>query len=293
MPAGKSPKTIATINFKGGVGKTTATWCLGDIISSSDNKALIFDLDAQTSLTQAIRFNEDGELANTFQNWLDSAVENEKTIHHALVEYMRPGRAGAFNFPAGGDFVYQLTNGLHFVPSVEDLYWTELSGLDMDGGKDFLRRLLGEIENSAQLPGYDYVLFDCPPSFTALSYSVLACCDLVLIPVHPDFFAARGTNLILSNFDKKIAPFPKPEIAVFASRARTYAEKPTREAREYMAEVADVCEKASRGGQQARFLNSWIPDRAGIKRAIIGGGVPAELAAPFQELWTEITGLIR
>lgn len=23
----KSPKTIATINFKGGVGKTTVTWC--------------------------------------------------------------------------------------------------------------------------------------------------------------------------------------------------------------------------------------------------------------------------
>ena len=292
MPAGKSPKTIATINFKGGVGKTTATWCLGDIISSSDGKALIFDLDAQTSLTQAIRFNEDGELANTFQSWLDSAVENEQTIHHALVEYMRPGRAGAFNFPAG-DFVYKLTNGLHFVPSVEDLYWTELSGLDMDGGKDFLRRLLGEVENSAQLPGYDYVLFDCPPSFTALSYSVLACCDLVLIPVNPDFFAARGTNLILSNFDKKIAPFPKPEIAVFASRARTYAEKPTKEARDYMAEVSDVCEKAALGGQQARFLNSWIPDRVGIKRAIIGGEVPAELAGSFQELWTEITGLLR
>ena len=25
----RGPKTIATINFKGGVGKTTVTWCLG------------------------------------------------------------------------------------------------------------------------------------------------------------------------------------------------------------------------------------------------------------------------
>ena len=34
----KSPKTIATINFKGGVGKTTVTWCLGDVLSSTSNR---------------------------------------------------------------------------------------------------------------------------------------------------------------------------------------------------------------------------------------------------------------
>ena len=57
--AKKSPKTIATINFKGGVGKTTVTWCVGDVIASfSEAKVLIFDLDAQMSLTQAIAINE-------------------------------------------------------------------------------------------------------------------------------------------------------------------------------------------------------------------------------------------
>ena len=30
----RGPKTIATINFKGGVGKTTVTWSLGDVVSS-------------------------------------------------------------------------------------------------------------------------------------------------------------------------------------------------------------------------------------------------------------------
>ncbi len=42
--ADKSPKTIATINFKGGVGKTTVTWCLGDVLSSMSNQnVLMFD----------------------------------------------------------------------------------------------------------------------------------------------------------------------------------------------------------------------------------------------------------
>jgi cellulose biosynthesis protein BcsQ len=48
-------KTIATINFKGGVGKTTVTWALAQVVAQDPKKtSLMFDLDAQMSLTQAI-----------------------------------------------------------------------------------------------------------------------------------------------------------------------------------------------------------------------------------------------
>jgi chromosome partitioning protein len=73
MARNKSPKTIATINFKGGVGKTTVTWCLADTLSTYSNATvLMFDLDAQMSLTQAIGLNEDsGSLYPAFGNWYD------------------------------------------------------------------------------------------------------------------------------------------------------------------------------------------------------------------------------
>jgi len=55
MTGNKSPKTIATINFKGGLGKTTVTWCLADTLATYSNASvLMFDLDAQMSLTQAV-----------------------------------------------------------------------------------------------------------------------------------------------------------------------------------------------------------------------------------------------
>ena len=55
MSRNSSPKTIATINFKGGVGKTTVTWCLADTLATYSNaNVLMFDLDAQMSLTQAV-----------------------------------------------------------------------------------------------------------------------------------------------------------------------------------------------------------------------------------------------
>ena len=55
----------------------------------------------------------------------------------------------------------------------------------------FMRSLLSKITWSANVPAYDYALFDCPPSFTMLSYSVLSVCDLILIPINPDFYAAK------------------------------------------------------------------------------------------------------
>jgi chromosome partitioning protein len=286
----RSPKSIATINFKGGVGKTTVTWCLGDLVSSfTDGRVLLFDLDAQMSLTQAIALNEDGRLFDQFGKWYETSIARNKTIFDALDQFTKP--AQHFDFPVGFDFIYKLTENLHFVPSVEDLYWMELEVFDRDAVKDFIRRLLGKITNSPKVPEYDYVLFDCPPSFTLLSYSVLSCCDLILIPVNPDYFASKGTNLILNSLKMRIEPFPLPRIAVFMNKTKTYGPQPTKESAFYMREVARVCETASRSQNiNARFLESWVPERVGVKRAITSGGVPRELVDPFKRLWTEVMG---
>jgi len=74
MMPDQSPRTIATINFKGGVGKTTVTWCPGDVLSSlSNERVLMFDLDAQMSLTQAIALNEaTGNLEDKFGELVQS-----------------------------------------------------------------------------------------------------------------------------------------------------------------------------------------------------------------------------
>ena len=284
----KSPKTIATINFKGGVGKTTITWCLGDVVSAfSKAKVLIFDLDAQMSLTQAITLNEaTGALDDQFGRWYENAVNKKKTIFDALDQFTKP--AQHFDFPVDYNFIYRITESLHFVPSVEDLYWMELEIFDRDGVKEFIRRLLGKITNSPKLPPYDYVLFDCPPSFTLLSYSVLSCCDLILIPVNPDFFASKGTNLILNTLRMRIEPFPLPKIGVFMNKAKTYGPSTTKETSFYMNQVERVCEQASaKQNISARFFETWIPERVGVKRAITSGGVPSDLIDPFKKLWNE------
>jgi len=284
----RPPKTIATINFKGGVGKTTVTWCLGDLISTFGNSnVLLFDLDAQMSLTQAITLNEDGSLFRKFSDWSDRSEKKGKNIFKAIEEYTG---INGFNFGINYDFIYQITDRYHFVPSIEDLYWLELDVFDREKMQGFIRDILGKITWSKNVLDYDYALFDCPPSFTLLSYSILSVCDLILIPVNPDFYAVKGVPLILNTLQLRIEPFPIPKIAVFMNKAKPYAGTMTKESRFYWSQVQRVCSQASsQAGLKVKCLDTPIYDRVAIKRAVTSGGVPTEFINDFKSLWKGIT----
>jgi chromosome partitioning protein len=289
-------KTIATINFKGGVGKTTCTWALGYVVAQAPElSSLVFDLDAQMSLTQSIGLNEDGKPFKNFTDWYDRAVAKNKTIFNALDEFTKTN--SKFNFGINHDFIYRINDRYHFIPSVEDLYWTELEVWDREKVKFFIQRLLEKIRNSNNVPEYDFVLFDCPPSFSLLSYSVLSCCDLVLIPINPDFFAAKGLNLLLSTLRARIEPFPVPKIGVFMNRAKwpggRSAKRFSNETQRYLDDAKLVLSKvATANGLNARLFDSAIFDKVGMKRAI-QEGMPRDFNEQYSALWNEVKDFIQ
>lgn len=54
----KHPRSICVINYKGGVGKTTVTALLGLYLAQvAKKKVLLFDIDAQCSLSLALGFD--------------------------------------------------------------------------------------------------------------------------------------------------------------------------------------------------------------------------------------------
>lgn len=283
-------KTIATINFKGGVGKTTATWALGYIAAlPKTHRVLLLDMDAQMSLTQAIALNEDGSPFKSFSDWYDTSVAKGATIFDALDHFNKPE---AFNFKVDYNFIYKISDRYHFIPSVQDLYWTELDFFDREKVKHFIQRLLEKLQNANDVPKYDFVFFDCPPSFSILSYSVLSCCDLVLIPINPDFFAAKGLDLLVSSLRMRIEPHPLPKIGVFMNKAKRPGGSSTKqysnETQRYLDDADEVLERVCHKYElDATLFKTAILDRVGMKRAI-QEGMPSESRGQFQALGNEI-----
>ncbi len=61
-----------------------------------------------------------------------------------------------------------------------------------------------------------------------------------------------------------------------------------------MREVERVCNQTANSQDiEAKFLEAWIPERVGVKRAITSGGVPPELVNPFKVLWREVMEYIQ
>jgi chromosome partitioning protein len=286
-------KSIATVNFKGGVGKTTITWLLAKYAAEYEGKkVLVFDTDAQMSLTLAVSLQESGAMIGRFEEWYEKHhIQRNKTILKALEKYDL-SKGGYFDFPIDGGFIYQISENLHFVPSVVDLYWLELDVFDREKVKHFIRALLGKIEHSRRYQ-YDFIMFDCPPNFTALSYSVLSCSSLILMPVNPDVFASRGVNLLVEGLHYRVQPWPDPKIGVFMNRAKLLRNNLTRETLLYWQQCKRVCEDKRKEGISIFAYESYIPERVDIKRAIPGRTFPEAFDRYFKALWDELEGTLR
>jgi chromosome partitioning protein len=286
-------KSIATINFKGGVGKTTITWLVAKYAAERrGKKVLVVDIDAQMSLTLAVTLQETGEMFGDFENWYENQHQRrQRTLFNALEKY-DSAMGGYFDFPIDSSFIYQMTDNLYFVPSIVDLYWLELEVFDREKVKHFISALLGKIEHSHQY-NFNYVFFDCPPNFTSMSYSVLSCSSLIVIPVNPDVFASRGISLMIEGLQYRVEPWPNPNIGVFMNKAKLYRGRFTRETQSYWDASVEVCRNKRADGLNILTWESYIPDRVDIKRAIQERVFPMDYEASFAALFNNIEAALR
>ncbi|HET6164749.1 MAG TPA: ParA family protein [Planctomycetota bacterium] len=176
MPATSATpvRTIALMNQKGGVGKTTTTCNLGAALAIQGRRVLLIDLDPQAHLSLH----------------LDHDVHSTKpTIGDVLVDGMALEAAIA---PTGAERV-------SLVPSHIDLASAELELAGEIGRETVLRSALATL---AERDAYDVVLIDCPPSLGLLSLNGLCASDEVLIPLQAEFFALHGISRLTEVMQK-------------------------------------------------------------------------------------------
>jgi chromosome partitioning protein len=285
-------KSIATINFKGGVGKTTVSWLLARFIAEKMNKrVLVVDIDAQMSLTLAMQLEEEkGTWNKDYEQWNQQHKNNQKTLLTCIESYEKD-KGEIHNFSINS-LIYKTSENLHFLPSSVDLYWLDFDITDKDKVKSFIKAFLDKLEHSPNIK-YDYVFFDCPPNFNALTYSVLSSANLILIPINPDVLAAKGINHLIEGLTHRLIPWTHPKIAVLMNKAKTVSDKYlTSESKMYLNEVKRVKSTFEQKGIRFEVFDSYIPARVDIRSAIHNPTFPQEYEEYFNNLWQKINSLL-
>jgi len=161
--------SVAVLNQKGGVGKTTVTLGLASAAWAAGLKALVVDLDAQANATWALG--------------VDPSLSNFGTG-----DAMKANRVGA-----AADMIVSSGWGedIRLLPAAGDL-----TDREADARRD---STMGRLAKSLQgvVDEYDLVLFDCAPSLGLNTSNGLAAAKGALLVVEPTVFGLRGVAPVL------------------------------------------------------------------------------------------------
>ena len=182
-------RTISIINLKGGVGKTTTVINMAAILAGMGKTVLCIDADPQANLTEFYGFHNP-----------------EKTCDNTLAELLDRFESWGSSDYAEDYVIETPVTGISLVPASIGLISADIASIKRGGHVKAIQDLLDNlnedawIENGVPEEGgsaFDFVLIDCPPSFTAASVAAIYASDDVVIPVEADLFSVIGmTGLI-------------------------------------------------------------------------------------------------
>jgi chromosome partitioning protein len=159
-------RTIAVVNQKGGVGKTTSVANIAAALACKGLKVLVIDLDPQAHLTIH----------------LGAEPQNVKRgVYGVLTQSVK-----------AEDTLLKVRTNLWLLAASIDLVGAESELVSVVGRETILREALEPIRND-----FDYIIIDCPPSLGLLALNALAAVQEVFIPLQPHFLALQGFGKLL------------------------------------------------------------------------------------------------
>jgi len=162
--------TIAVINQKGGVGKTTSAVNVAAQLASQDTPVLLIDLDPQGNATSGLGLSKEAMEPTTYEVLLG---------HATLDQAVKPTDR----------------DGLYIVPANANLAAAEIELVPM------MQRELA-LRSALQVGAYRYIIIDCPPALGLLTINALSAADTILIPVQAEYYALEGLGQLLATIQR-------------------------------------------------------------------------------------------
>ncbi|NKI28226.1 ParA family protein [Arenibacter sp. 6A1] len=154
-------KTIAIMNQKGGVAKTTT--CINLAVQAAlKGRTLVIDMDEQANLSRQFGVNEP-----------------ETTIREALLgEKFSP---------------VNVRENLDLIPSSTDLVGIESRLFNELSRERKLEKALKGIKKD-----YDFIFIDCPSNTSLVTVNALSCSDYVILPIKAEIFSIEGIDHMIN-----------------------------------------------------------------------------------------------
>ncbi len=159
-------RSIAVINQKGGVGKTTTAVNLSAALADAGSRVCVLDLDPQAHASLHLGVTATGPVPTLYEVLCGTA-----TIAQARVD---------------------VSETLSVVPSNLDLAAAEME-LAGEVGREMILRDALAVEDTS----FDYLILDCPPSLGVLTINALVAVEEVFLPLQPHFLALHGLSKLL------------------------------------------------------------------------------------------------
>src|SRR3954468_15378602 len=163
--------TVAVLNQKGGVGKTSLTLMMAGADGAQGLRVLVIDLDQQGNASAALGVPGD---------------EAELTAYEVL-DQAQPGAAAAAAGPAPG------WPGVSGIPAHRSL-----ASLNMSAELGIESRLRIALEGA----DYDLVLIDCPPAVDRMVQNARTAADTALVVTQPTRFSLEGVGQVMETIEK-------------------------------------------------------------------------------------------
>lgn len=164
-------KSLAIVNQKGGVGKSTTAVNLGAGLAELGNKVLLVDIDPQGNATSGLGLTK---------------TELEYSIYDVLIDGVAPSR------------VIEETDVSNFfvLPANIDLAGAEIELVSVMSRESKLKKALAGYRED-----YDYILIDCPPSLGLLTLNALSAADNIIVPIQCEYYALEGLGQLMQTVD--------------------------------------------------------------------------------------------